>query len=189
MKIESSKINLKRHDANISQIFHETDQIKFWTPDLYVPFGVDERFGKYLMQLVVDKNTPQHINLKKIIEKVEKYIIKKLDVKECEFKSIFRRKMGDNDMLDSRLKQIKGRITTECEYENKRDSYLKTVYEIERDSRVKVLIEIWGYWDYRDSGIESEAETEEESEVGNEGVKRVGLILNILKVKVLDKNK
>ncbi len=176
MKIESEKINFKKQDEYITQIFHETEQIKFWTPDLYVPFGVDERFGKYVIQLVLDKDSTQHKNLKKIIEKVEKVLIKRLDIKEEEFKSIFRRKMGDNDMLDLRLKQIKTKVITECEYENKKDNYLKTIYEIQKESRVKALIEIWGFWDYREKG-----KLEEE-----EGNKRIGLIVNILKIKVLE---
>jgi hypothetical protein len=51
----SNEINFKKVDEHISMIFHETDMIKFWTPELYVPFGVDDNFGKYTIQLVIDK--------------------------------------------------------------------------------------------------------------------------------------
>ncbi len=178
MKIESDKINFKKLDDHISLIFHETDIIKFWTPDLFVPFGIDDNFGKHTIQLVVDKDTPQHINLKKIIEKVEKVLIKRLKLKEGELKSVFRRKMGDNDMLDVRLKQIKSKMITEYEYENKKDNYLKTIYDMDKESRVKVFIEIHGYWDYRNNSEEMEEKQEN----------KVGLIVNILKMKILDKN-
>ncbi len=178
MKIESDKINFKKIDDHISLIFHETEIIKFWTPELFVPFGVDDNFGKHTIQLVVDKDTPQHINLKKIIEKVEKVLIKRLKLKEGELKSIFRRRMGDFDMLDVRLKQIKSKIITEYEYENKKDNYLKTIYDMDKESRVKVFIEIHGFWDYRDNNKELEEKQEN----------KVGLIVNILKMKILDKN-
>ncbi len=181
MKIESDKINFKKIDEHVSLIFHETEIIKFWTPDLYVPFGIDENFGKYTIQLVVDKDTPQHINLKKIIEKVEKTLIKKLKLKKGELKSIFRRKMGDFDMLDIRLKQIKGKMITEYEFENKKDNYLKTIYEMEKESRVKVLLEVHGFWDYR----KKNEELIENSELIEEN--KIGLIVNILKMKILDK--
>ncbi len=177
MKIESDKINFKKLDDHISLIFHETEIIKFWTPELFVPFGVDDNFGKHTIQLVIDKDTPQHINLKKIIEKVEKVLIKRLKLKEGELKSVFRRKMGDFDMLDVRLKQIKGKMITEYEYENKKDNYLKTIYDMDKESRVKVFIEVHGYWDYRDYKEESEDIQEN----------KVGLIVNILKMKILDK--
>lgn len=185
MKIESDKINFKKIDEHVSMIFHETDIIKFWTPELYVPFGVDENFGKYTIQLVVDKDTPQHINMKKIIEKVEKVLIKKLKLKPGELKSIFRRKMGDNDMLDIRLKQIKGKMICEYEYENKKDNYLKTIYDMDKESRVKAYIEIHGYWDYRNKLEEDDSVNKELKQHLEEN--KVGLIVNILKLKILDK--
>ncbi len=183
MKIESDKINFKKIDDHISLIFHETDIIKFWTPDLYVPFGIDENFGKHTVQLVVDKDSPQHINLKKIIEKVEKVLIKRLKLKQGELKSIFRRKMGDFDMLDIRLKQIKGKLILDYEYENKKDNYLKTIYDMEKESRVKVFLEIHGFWDYRQNNI-----NEDNNQEVNSNENKVGLIVNILKMKILDKN-
>ncbi len=180
MKIESEKINFKKLDEHINLIFHEMDIIKFWTPDLFVPFGIDENFGKHTIQLVVDKDTPQHINLKKIIEKVEKVLIKRLKLKNGELKSVFRRKMGDLDMLDIRLKQIKGKIICDYEYENKKYNYLKTIYDMDKESRVKAFIEIHGYWDYRETN-EEDNKTEEKIQEN-----KVGLIVNILKLKILD---
>jgi hypothetical protein len=188
MKIESDKIQFKKVDEHVSLIFHETDMIRFWTPDLYVPFGVDENFGKYTIQLVVDKDTPQHTNLKKIIEKVEKVLIKRLKLKSGELKSIFRRKMGDFDMLDIRLKQVKGKMICDYEYENKKDNYLKTIYDMDKESRVKVYLEVHGFWDYRENN-QNITQTTENIDKENQNLQenKVGLIVNILKMKILDK--
>ncbi len=173
MKIESNKIGFKKMDENIQLIFNDMEVIKFWSPELRVPFGVDENFGKHYIRLELEKENKQHQNLKKIIDKVESILKKKKDLEDFEMKSIFRRKMGENDLMDLRLKQIKSKVITEVEYENKRDNYLKTVYDIEKESIVKIYLEVHGFWDYRIEGERKEH--------------KVGLILNALKIKVLDK--
>jgi hypothetical protein len=182
-------------DDHISMIYHETDIIKFWTGPIKAPFGVDENFGKHYIRLELDENIKKHAIFKKIISKMESIVSKKLDLKEEELKPIARRKIGEHDLLDIRLKEVKSKIQTECVYENVRDSYLKTIYEIEPNSMVDVYVEIHGIWDYREKDISSTLGIIGKRKLPNEEVKvikedqevkRVGLIVNALKIKVLD---
>ncbi len=177
MKIESSKIQFQKIDEHVKLIYHNGKPIQFWTPELRVPFGIDENFGKYYLRLEIHQETKQHEMLKKILEKVESVVVKRFQLEEQELKSIFRRKIGDHDLLDIRLKEIKGHNQTTCEYENTRDNYLKTIFDIEKNSYVKVFLEIHGVWDYREGNENTKKEKDN----------RVGLIVNALKVKVLDK--
>lgn len=188
MKIHSDKIQFKPIDDHISLIFHETDMIKFWTPEIKAPFGVDENFGKHYLRLELDPNNTQHQNLKKIIEKVESILLKKLSMDPSDFKSVIRKKIQSKDtttneynpdIIDVRLKFIRNALVSTCEYENQRDHYLKTIYEIDKDSYVKVYLEIHGFWDYRSDFTTLHEENKKD--------RRVGLIVNALKVKVLDK--
>ena len=80
-------------------------------------------------------------------------------------------------------------------YENVRDSYLKTIYEIEPNSMIDVYVEIHGIWDYRQKENSSTLGVIGKRKLQNEEVKvikedqevkRVGLIVNALKIKVLD---
>lgn len=193
MKIESEKINFRKMDDHISMIYHETDIIKFWTGPIKAPFGVDENFGKHYIRLELDESIKKHAIFKKIIGKMESIVSKKLDLKEGELKPIARRKIGEHDLLDIRLKEVKGKMQTECMYENVRDSYLKTIYEIEPNSMVDIYVEIHGIWDYRENSstlgmIGKRKLPNEEVKMIREDqeVKKVGLIVNALKIKVLD---
>ncbi len=193
MKIESDKINFRKIDEHISMIYHETDIIKFWTGPIKAPFGVDENFGKHYIRLELDENIKKHAIFKKIITKMESIISKKLDLKEGDLKPIARRKIGEHDLLDIRLKEMKSKMMTECTYENTRDNYLKTIYEIEPNSMVDVYIEIHGIWDYRKKesslgmiGKRRLLSEEKNEEEGENDHKKVGLIVNALKIKVLE---
>ncbi len=175
MKIESEKIQFKNINENISQIFHDGKILQFWSPVLKAPYGIDEKFGKFLLQLELHENSTQHKHLKKIIENIENIIIKRLNLEDNEIKHIIRRQIGTNDLMETKMKQMKDRIITEVEFENKKDSYLKTIYDLDKNSYVKVYLEIGGIWDYREEGKREDH--------------KVGLLLNVLKIKVLDINK
>lgn len=195
MKIESDKINFRKIDDHISMIYHETDIIKFWTGPIKAPFGIDENFGKHYIRLELDETIKKHAIFKKIITKMESIVSKKLGLEKGILKPIARRKIGEHDLLDIRLKEVKSKLQTECIYENVRDSYLKTIYEIEPGSMVDVFIEIHGFWDYREKesslGMIGKRKLphdsiENQDMIQDKEIKKVGLIVNALKIKVLN---
>jgi hypothetical protein len=154
MKFDINKLNLKNVSNNIYQIYYDNSSLKFWTPNILAPFGIDTEYGKKILRLELDttnnnKDLNKHIHLKKVILYIEKLIKDKLNVNNEEFKSIIKKRLNKEDVIECRLKMFKDRIITNIEYENKDNNYLKTIYDLEKMSIIKAEIEIYGLWDYR----------------------------------------
>jgi len=177
MKIDINKLNFIKVSDNIYQINHNKDILKFWSPKICVPFGIDKDYDKYYLRLEIDeneitnKNSSSHIYFKKVISYIEKLIKKKLDIQDNEFKSVIRNR-GSNktELIECRIKNFKKKFQTTVEYEDNDNNYLKTIFDIEKQCYVKVLCEIYGLWDYR-------TETKENN--------KIGLILYASKIIVL----
>ncbi len=82
MKIESNKINFRQLDSHNVEIYHDTDRIRFWTGPMKVPFGIDENFGKHYIRVELDEDSKHDMIFKKIIEKIEGIMIKRLNIQE-----------------------------------------------------------------------------------------------------------
>lgn len=154
MKLDINKLNLKNISDNVYQIYHDQSILKFWTPNILVPFGIDTEYGKKIVRLELDttdnnKHLNKHIHLRKVILYIEKLIKDKLNIVDEEFKSIIKKRLNKNDVIECRLKMFKDRIITNIEYEDKDNHYLKTIYDLEKMSTIKAEIEIYGCWDYR----------------------------------------
>ena len=50
---------------------------------------------------------------------------------------------------------MKNRILTDIEFQDKDNNYLKTIYDLPKQSYLKVNLEINGLWDYRTDKKES----------------------------------
>ena len=149
MKLDIEKLEIKNSAPNINLITHDNIVLKFFTCYLFLPFGIENEYGKTIAKLELDNNNAEHLQLKKVITHIENLIMKKMNIDEDEFKSIIRKRNGKNDMLEVRIKTMKNRILTDVEYLNKEVNYLKTIYDIQKKSTVKVQLEINGLWDYR----------------------------------------
>ena len=55
MKIDINKLDFKKVSDNIYQINHDKDVIKFWSPKICVPFGIDKDYDKYYIRLELDE--------------------------------------------------------------------------------------------------------------------------------------
>jgi len=196
MKIDINKLDFKKVSDNIYQINHDKEILKFWSPKICVSFGIDKDYDKYYIRLELEKeiqqvqkilheenlpispkdntrnkNNASHVYFKKVISHIEKLIKKKLDIQDNEFKSVIRNR-GSNktELIECRIKNFKKNFQTTVEYEDNENNYLKTIFDIEKQSYVKVLCEIYGLWDYR---------TEEKEN------NKIGLILYATKIVVL----
>ena len=175
MKLDINKLEFKNVSPNIYQIFHDNNILQFWTPKILAPFGIDTEYNKQLIKLELDvsdtnKYKNEHIHLKKIIQHIEKFINKKFEIGNEEFKSVIKNRPNKNDMLECRIKTIKNNILTTIEYEDKDNNYLKTIYDLPKQSYIKAQIEINGLWDYRNE---------------NKDKNKIGLIIYIKKIIVL----
>lgn len=149
MKIDINKLEFKKINENISLIYHDNKTLRFWTPLILVPFGIDNEYNKYLLKLEIDDKIDEHVHLKKIILHIENLIKKKLDISDLEFKSVIKYRENNNDLIEPRLKSIKNNITTIIDFEDKENNYLKTIFDIKKQNYYKVQLEINGFWDYR----------------------------------------
>jgi hypothetical protein len=152
MKLNSEKFNFKEINENINLIYYDENVLKFWTPKILIPFGLENEYNKYIVKLELDKDeydNKEHQVLKKLILHIENIIKKKKDIEDIEFKSIIKNRVNKSDLIECRLKNLKGNIGTICEYKDKENNYLKTIFDMPKNSYVKAQIEINGLWDYR----------------------------------------
>jgi hypothetical protein len=150
MKLDINKLELKSINENIYQIFHEGIMLKFWTPKILVPFGLENEYNKYVIKLEIDNNNQEHIHFIKIMEHIENLIKKKLNIEDnSEFKSIIQTRKNNKQFIECKIKSIKNNLITKIEYEDKDNNYLNTLYDLEKQSYIKTQIEVNGLWDYR----------------------------------------
>jgi hypothetical protein len=178
MKFDKANISYIEENTNFYRVLHNGEIFRFNTPVMGVPFGIDQEYGKIMCRLEFpedSKMNTQYIHLKKILEKIEKYVIERFDVKENELKSVFRKKEGLPDLIECRIKEIKNNIITKVTYENKSDNYLKTLFDIKEKSFIIGKLEYAGVFDYREKDKSSE-----------ENKHKIGIILYISKILVKD---
>lgn len=170
MKLNFDKIELKNVSPNIFQIKHNNSDLKFWTPPILAPFGIDNEYNKYLLKMEIDEE--KHFHLKKIINHIEKIIKKKLEMEEDsnEFKSVLKKRFNKSDLLECRIKTMKSSILTNIEYEDKENNYLKTIFDLPKQNYIKAQIEIYGFFDYRNEKKEKN---------------KIGLIIYVNKIIIL----
>lgn len=156
MKLDINKIELKKLSDNIFQIYHDGTILKFNCPTLLSPFGIDTEYNKQIIRLELDENNNSEISyFKKVILHIENLIKKKLEVSDEQFKSVIKKRNNKCDMLEMRIKTVKNKILTTIEYQDKENNYLKTIYDLPKQSLLKINLEINGLWDYRTEKIES----------------------------------
>ncbi len=160
MKLEREKISYIQESDNLYRVLHNGEIFSFTTPIMGIPFGVDQEYGKIMCRLEYPedgKMNTQYMHLKKIIEKIEKYVCEKFEVKEDSnsFKSVIRKKDKLPDLIECRIKEMKNNVVTKIEYENKSDNYLKGIFDIPEKSFGVAKLEWFGVFDYRDQDQDS----------------------------------
>ncbi len=180
MKLDINKLELKESNENIYQILYEGKSLKFWSPSILIPFGLEYEYNKQILKAEINesdenKHKNAHIHLKKLILYIEKIIKEKLNMNNDEntndqFKSIIKKRYNRPDMIECRIKKMKNSILTSIEFEDKESNYLKTIYDLPKQSYVKIQFEINGLFDYRNDIKEKN---------------RVGLIVYATKIIVL----
>ena len=189
MKLDINKIKLKELTENIYQILYEGKSLKFWSPTILIPFGLEYEYNKQILKAELNENEDnkyknEHIHLKKLILHIEKLIKDKINMNNDnngnndtndaidQFKSIIKKRYNRSDMIECRIKKMKNNIITSIEYEDKEHNYLKTIYDLPKQSYVKIQFEINGLFDYRNNENENEKN-------------KVGLIVYATKIIVL----
>jgi hypothetical protein len=180
MKLDINKLELKESTENIYQILYDGKNLKFWSPSILIPFGLEYEYNKQILKAEINEHEDnkyknEHIHLKKLIVYIEKLVKDKLNMNNDnnvndQFKSIIKKRYNKNDMIECRIKKMKNNIITAIEYEDKEINYLKTIYDLPKQSYVKIQFEINGLFDYRNDQHEKN---------------KVGLIVYATKIIVL----
>lgn len=171
MQLDKTTIELNKIADNIFKLTCGGKDIKFWTPKLLIPFGIETEYNKKVLKLeLLDNDNAEQIYFENIIKKIENIIKEKLELNDNEFKTVIRKREKYNDIIETKIKMGRKCVLTTVDFEDKANNYLKTIYEIGKNIHVKVLIEVNGIWDYR---------TEEKKDNN-----KVGLIVYVNKIHV-----
>lgn len=149
MKLDIDKIEFKQMTDNNYLVLYDGTNLKFWCNNLCIPFGLETEYNKKVIKLKLDEDNESHQHLKKVIHHIENLIKKKLNAQDNEFKSIIKKKSQTYDVLELRIKTMKNNVITDIEYQDKTNFYLKTIYDLPKQSYLKTQLEINGLWDYR----------------------------------------
>jgi len=159
MKLSKENITFKKVNENIYEILCQEQQIKFNTPKILIPFGIEDYYGKSIIKFELNeikqeknKETIEYkkqTQLYKIIKNTEKYLSELLDLKEGELKSVIRERENQSSIIECRLKNMKKHIMVDITYQNPEENYLKTIWDIQNQTYANLFLEIYGYWDYR----------------------------------------
>jgi len=181
MQIDKTTIELNKVVDNIFKLTCNNKDIKFWTPKILIPFGIETEYNKKIVKLeLLDNNDPEQMYFKNIISKIEKIIKEKLELDDNEFKTVIRTREKYNDIIESKIKMGRNHVLKSVEFKDKDKNYLKTIYDIGKNVNAKVLLEINGIWDYRKTPKEDGSK--EEKKENN----KVGLIIYVHKIYVYE---
>jgi hypothetical protein len=153
-------------------MYHDKQTLRFWTPTIFAPFGINKEYDKYVLKLELDDEMEGHSYLRKLILHIEK-VIKKM-IEDGKLEDALKDDEENDDILEERIKDdeenntddyfksiiqkrfgkkkdlLRGRIKyTEIEFKQKEGNYLKTVFDLPKQCYVRVQLEIVGLWDYR----------------------------------------
>jgi uncharacterized Zn-finger protein len=158
MQLDKSNVELTEVAENIYKIKCSGKEIKFWTPKVYIPFGIETEYGKKILKLgFINKNNEtnkEQIYFENIIKKIETIIKEKFDLDDEEFKSVIKHRENFGNLIETRIKFGRNCTLTTIEFQDKDANYLKTIYDMGKGVYVKVLLEINGVWNYKKEGLE-----------------------------------
>jgi hypothetical protein len=155
MKLKKENIEFKKKNDNLFEILCEGQKLEFNTPTVYLPFGIENVYGKQILKMeLYEKNKESVLYLKQqqlyqIIKKMERYLIEMLELKEGELKSILREREDRPPLIEGRLKCIKNHLLVDVSFPPTEEYYMKTVWDISSQMYVHLFLDIYGYWDYR----------------------------------------
>lgn len=144
-----------------TKLFHDNHILEFWTPTMYVPFGINtfnkEEYGEKIeLPLSFRNEQGMHLkNFENIIEKLNKFV-KAQFPEDYDFFPMIK-----NNCFMLRIPKIKRVIQTRIKSEK---IGAPTIYDIEKGMLVRCLVRIDKIWNYG---------------------KRAGIIINVQEIIIL----
>ena len=140
-------IYIKKSVKNSYDIKLNNKTIEFITPELYVPFGIENKFNNYFLNLELIKTRDENVELfQYFIESLESKLIDLLEIPNNIFNSQLR--ITDNNVLVyTKLFQRNNKILTN--FKSKENENLN-IFSLQKKTYVKLILIIDKLWNYNE---------------------------------------
>ena len=139
--IDIKKITIDKSIKNSFDIKLNNNYIDFWSPELYVPFGLDNKFNNYFINLKITDSAYCKL-FEYFIERFECKLIELLNISKGELNSQLR--YTDNgSIVYTKINEKYKKILTNVK--NKSNENL-TIYNIDKDSYLKANFYVDKLW-------------------------------------------
>lgn len=165
-----TSLNIEQKSKNYFNLKNGRKNIKIKINKILCPFGLDEEYGNYVFKFEIDKNNIKHIELIESIKEFEEKMKIQFNSNNKEWKSIINIRDNENIFLEAKVKKMKNNILTKLTFEDQKNNYLKTIYELKNNFICDAILEIPTLWDFRNDNENNE--------------NKIGFILNLNSINV-----
>lgn len=139
--IDIKTITIEKSIKNSFDIKLNNKHIEFWTPELHVPFGLENKFNNYFINLEITDNVYSKL-FEYFIETFESKLIEILDISKEELNSQLRYTDG-NTILYTKVYEKYKKIITNVKTKSNENM---TIYNIDKDSYITANLYVDKLW-------------------------------------------
>ena len=139
--IDIKKITIEKSIKNSFDIKLNNNHIDFWSPELYVPFGLENKFNNYFVNLKITDSEYSKL-FEYFIESFESKLIELLNISKGELNSQLRY-TDKQSIVYTKIHEKYKKILTNVK--NKSNENL-TIYDIDKDSYLKANFYVDKLW-------------------------------------------
>lgn len=140
--IDIKKITIEKSIKNSFDIKLSNKHIEFWTPQLYVPFGLENKFNNYFINLQIPNDSEYTKLFEYFIESFESKLIELLEISKEELNSQLRYTDSNSILYTKIYEKYKKIITNVINNSNEN----LTIYDIHKDSYIKANLYVDKLW-------------------------------------------
>lgn len=141
-KINIDEIKISKSKGNFYNITLDDNNLEFWTPKLYIPFGIDRKFNNFFINFELDTENDLINYFYNFLVDIEKKLVLLLDIEKEKLNSQLRI-TKKNPMLYTKVINNKDKIISVIKTEN---GEFMNFYKIEKRINAKVRICIDNIW-------------------------------------------
>ena len=140
--IDINNITLEKSVKTSYDIRFNGCSIEFWTPKLYIPFGIESKFNNYFLNLELKGDSNSIKLFQYFIETFEQKLIELLDIPKELLNSQLRYTDNNSILYTKVYEKYKKIITT---VKNNDDSYVN-IFDLEKDNYINVNLIVDKLW-------------------------------------------
>jgi hypothetical protein len=123
--------------------------IKINLKKVLLPFGLDQEYDHYYLKFELNENNSNHTDFLDFIRKLEEKIKLDFQCNDEDFKPLLKKRDDKQELLVCRLKQFKKNIQLQIKFQDEKNNYLKTAFDLPKQSFMDIEIELNNLWDFR----------------------------------------